>query len=75
MGSKFVTSVGFDLQEIFEESDSRKPLIFILSPGNCYNVNFAKFELCFSTKLKLLGYTSTSSFAELSVHLYIVMHR
>ena len=35
MGSKFVTSVGFDLQEIFEESNNRKPLIFILSPGNC----------------------------------------
>lgn len=33
MGSKFVTSVGFDLQEIFEESNNRKPLIFILSPG------------------------------------------
>ena len=35
MGSKFVTSVGFDLQEIFEESNNRKPLIFILSPGKC----------------------------------------
>jgi len=34
MGSKFVTSVGFDLQEIFEESNNRKPLIFILSPGS-----------------------------------------
>lgn len=33
MGPKFVTSFGFDLQEVFEESSSRKPLIFILSPG------------------------------------------
>lgn len=39
MGSKFVTSVGFDLQEIFEESNNRKPLIFILSPGNCLNLH------------------------------------
>lgn len=33
MGSKFITSLGFDLQEIYEESSNRKPLIFILSPG------------------------------------------
>ena len=36
MGSKFVTNIGFDLQEIYEESSSRKPLIFILSPGEVY---------------------------------------
>jgi len=35
MGWKFVKNVGFDLQEMFEESTNRKPLIFILSPGNC----------------------------------------
>lgn len=34
LGSKFVTNVGFDLQEIYEESNARTPLIFILSPGN-----------------------------------------
>ncbi|PFX28824.1 Dynein heavy chain 1, axonemal [Stylophora pistillata] len=34
MGPKFVTSFGFDLQEVFEESSCRKPLIFILSPGS-----------------------------------------
>ena len=33
LGSMFVTSLGFDLQEIFEESSNRKPLIFVLSPG------------------------------------------
>ena len=33
IGAKFVTSVGFDLQEIYEESNERTPLIFILSPG------------------------------------------
>lgn len=44
MGSKFVTSVGFDLQEIFDESDSRKPLIFILSPGNCCKVNLLRLS-------------------------------
>ena len=36
MGSKFITSVGFDLQEIYEESNNRKPLIFILSPGRFF---------------------------------------
>jgi dynein heavy chain len=33
LGRKFVTNVGFDLQEIYEESNARTPLIFILSPG------------------------------------------
>lgn len=49
MGSKFVTSVGFDLQEIFEESNNRKPLIFILSPGNCLLLFF--FVNGFNSKL------------------------
>ena len=37
MGARFVTSVGFDLQEIFEDSSARTPLIFILSPGKIPN--------------------------------------
>ncbi|XP_065071378.1 dynein axonemal heavy chain 6-like isoform X2 [Rhopilema esculentum] len=34
MGAKFVTPAGFDLQEFFEDSNCRTPLIFILSPGS-----------------------------------------
>ena len=36
LGPTFVTSIGFDLQEVFEESSNRKPLIFILSPGKLH---------------------------------------
>ena len=45
MGSKFVTSFGFDLQEIFEESNNRKPLIFILSPGNLYTISNSYYSI------------------------------
>ncbi|XP_032239531.2 dynein axonemal heavy chain 6 isoform X3 [Nematostella vectensis] len=34
MGTKFITTVGFDLQEMYDESNARTPLIFILSPGS-----------------------------------------
>ena len=33
MGVKYITNVGFDLREIFDESTAKTPLIFLLSPG------------------------------------------
>lgn len=33
LGAVFVSTFGFDLQDIFEESNSTTPLIFILSSG------------------------------------------
>ena len=33
MGSQFVSSGNIDLKEMYEESNARTPLIFILSPG------------------------------------------
>ena len=49
MGSKFVTSVGFDLQEMYEESNNRKPLIFILSPGQLNTERTSGFLCDFSS--------------------------
>ena len=46
MGHKFVSSGGFDLKELYDESSAKTPLIFILSPGkydallNCQHVTF-----------------------------------
>ena len=40
IGTKFITSVGFDLQEIFEDSSARTPLIFLLSPGKTMIVQY-----------------------------------
>lgn len=39
LGTVFVTTFGFDLQDIFEESNSTTPLIFILSSGTTGNLN------------------------------------
>ncbi|XP_071789676.1 dynein axonemal heavy chain 6-like isoform X2 [Asterias amurensis] len=33
MGSKFLSTGGFEMKEIFDESNAKHPLIFILSPG------------------------------------------
>jgi len=35
MGESFVQSGGFDLGEVYSQSQSNTPLIFILSPGQC----------------------------------------
>ena len=46
MSSQFIATGTIDLTEMYEESDAKTPLIFILSPGICYlDKNFAHVKV------------------------------
>lgn len=63
MGSQFITVGVPDLKEMFEESNAKTPLIFLLSPGNSlllitYRPSPHRVAFCFCGNVANLGLTA-----------------
>ena len=50
MGNNYVSPPGFDLQDLYSDSGSRTPIMFILSPGGFF---CCCFELMYLVEVKI----------------------